>query len=249
MFTTKIHWHYIMSTTAVFAFLSFDLLTTPCFAQTKPGKPNTFNSGKMKVVRNSSYYQGPKIMFLEFSGGYSFWSNPVQSGFEQTDDPLLVSIEYGNSLSSISYGIGFIGNADFQRDSISLQNQHAFLYGKYRYAIGTGIPGTTIELCVMGGVQGWRSELNNNNPDQTEFSIPGGQKDSGLGAVAGSGIQLRYRNFGIGGQIIWLPGKATYRLADHTEVGVLTGSMQLQAMLSYRIHWGHKKVRCPIYSK
>lgn len=203
----------------------------------------------MKVIRSASQYRGPKIQFIEITGGYALWAASPQSGFENTRNPLFGSLEYGNTLSPISYGIGTIVNANFQKDSISLQNQHAFMYGKYRYQLNTGIQSMAIELYLIAGVQGWRSSLDNNNTDQTEFSIPGGQEDAGFGMLAGSGLQLRYKNLGLGCQFLWLSGKGTYLLADQSEVGVLTGSKQVNVALSYRIFWGHKKVRCPIYSK
>jgi hypothetical protein len=82
-----------------------------------------------------------------------------------------------------------------------------------------------------------------------EFSIPGNQRDTGFGAIAGTGIQYRYQAFGIGSQFTWLTGKATYVTAGEPEVGALTGSMHISVILSYRFLWGQKKILCPIYSK
>ena len=199
----------------------------------------------MNITRNSSSFRGAKLPFVEFTGGYGVWLQAAQGGFKSVDTPLFGSIEYGHNLSPLSIGLGASVGNQYHRDSISINPQYAFAFAKYRTpAFVSGL-----ELYGLAGASAFRSDLDNFGQVTSEFSIPGNQKDQGLGMILGIGLQYRYRNLGIGAQFHWITGKGTYRLANDSEVGVLTGSKQVHAVISYRMHWGQKKIHCPIYSK
>jgi hypothetical protein len=136
-----------------------------------------------------------------------------------------------------------------ERDSIVLDPQYAFAFTKLHISRFINKLPRGLEFYGMAGASGWQSTLENIGSEQSEFSIPGGQKDKGIGMMLGAGIQYRYKEIGIGAQIHWITGKATYELASGEPVGALVGSKQINAVLSYRLVWGRKKINCPIYSK
>ncbi len=234
----------------VLTFLLLVLVTTTSHAQATNGNKRKIRSGKkMKIIRNSGSYRGTKLQYVEITGGYGIWIQAAQTGFENVDTPLFGSIEYGNTLSPLSFGLGAsIGN-QLNRDSISLNPQYAFAFAKYRISqLVPSLP-SGLEVYGLAGASAWRADLDNFATETSEFSIPGNQKDQGVGMILGAGIQYRYREIGVGAQFLWITGKGNYQLADATEVGVLTGTKQLHVVLSYRLVWGRKKINCPIYSK
>lgn len=214
------------------------------------GNPRKLRKGKkMKITRNSGSYRGANLQYLEITGGYGVWIRSAQTGFTSSDTPLFGSIEYGNTLSPLSFGMGAsIGNRSV-RDSIAIDPQYAYVFAKLRFSdLVPNLP-SGLELYGLVGANAWRSNLDNFATETTEFSIPGGQKDQGVGMILGAGVQYRYKGIGLGAQFQWFTGKGTYLLNNETEVGVLTGSKQVNVVLSYRLVWGHKKINCPIYSK
>ena len=185
---------------------------------------NPLSNGKMKIIRNSSSYRGPKLQFVEVTGGYGSGQSLLRLDFKKLETLYTVVLNT-ETHSPISFGIGGISHTDFKRGGLTLQNQHAIAFGKYRFS-HTLSGSSAIEVYGMGGVNTWQSKLDNTEENVTEFSIPGGQKDTGVGMLLGAGVNYRYRGVGIGGQFLWLTGKGNYQLADESAVGVLTGSMQ-----------------------
>jgi len=203
----------------------------------------------MKVTRNTTSYRGANLKYLEFTGGYGLWTSPAQQLFESQETPMFGTIEYGTTLSPLSFGIGAVMGNQFARDSIVLDPQYAFAFAKLKFShFLTKMP-KGLELYGLAGASGWQSTLDNIGSQQSEFSIPGGQKDRGIGMLVGAGVQYRFKEIGIGAQFHWITGKATYELANGDPVGALTGSKQVHVVLSYRMLWGRKKINCPIYSK
>ncbi|MGI9545431.1 MAG: hypothetical protein ACR2MX_19375 [Cyclobacteriaceae bacterium] len=208
----------------------------------RPGK-------KMKIIRNSSAYQGAKLQYVEITGGYGIWVQSAQSNFRNADRPLFGSIEIGNTHSPVSFGIGASIKSRFNRDSLVLSPDYASAFAKYKISQLLPVLPSGLEIYGLAGVITWRSNLDNLKTVTSEFSIPSGQKDQGIGMLLGAGVQYRYRDFGLGAQFQWITGKGSYVLGDGSTAGVLTGSKQVNVILSYRIVWGQKKINCPIYSK
>lgn len=211
-------------------------------AKPRPGK-------KMKIIRNASAYKGVKLQYVEITGGYGIWVQPDQNLFKALDRPFYASIEIGNTLSPLSFGLAASVGSRFDRDSVIIDPDYTFAFAKYKLSqlLPTLPPG--LEVYAMGGVGAWRSNLDNLKTSTSEFSIPGGQKDQGIGGFVGAGVQYRYRNFGLGAQFHWLIGKGSYELANGSKAGALIGSKQINVVMSYRLVWGQQKINCPIYSK